>query len=196
VLSFSCRKLLISSLTLSHLHYVSYVWFNSCSNNRKSVDRLFRRAAKFVLNKDKYDSVSNELNCELKWLNCKNRWKFETLKLAFHMMHNTGPTYFHDYLCTSSFSSRETRRGTYVIHNQTLKSSWGERSFRYSAYKLWFEVPEHLKTCDSYARFKFSLFSLLITSQLAEYNSQCDDNLCDLSCIDSVFHSNYDLYSP
>jgi hypothetical protein len=164
VLSFSSRKLLISSLTLSHLQYVSTVWLNSCSNNRKAVDRLYRRAAKFVLNKDKYDSVSNELNRGLKWLNCKNRWKFETLKLAFHMIHNSGPTYFHDYLCTSSFSSRETRRGSYVTHDQTLKSCWGERSFRYSASKLWFELPETLKLCDTYNRFKFSLFSLLITS--------------------------------
>jgi hypothetical protein len=196
VLSFSSRKLLISSLTLSHLHYVSSVWFNSSSNNRKAIDRLFRRAARFVLNKDKYDSVSNELNCGLKWLNCKNRWKFETLKLAFHMMHNSGPTYFHDYLCTSDFSSRETRRGSYATHNQTLTSSWGERSFRYSASKLWFELPEYLKSCNSYAKFKFFLFAMLIDSQSTEYNSLCDDNVCDLSCIDSVLHNDYDFDSP
>jgi hypothetical protein len=79
VLSFSSRKLLISSLTLSHLYYVSSVWFNRSSNNQKEIDRMFRRAAKFVLKLNKFDSVSYELNCELKWLNCKNRLKFETL---------------------------------------------------------------------------------------------------------------------
>jgi retron-type reverse transcriptase len=189
VLSYSSRKLLISSLTLSHLHYVSSVWFNSSTTNRTAIDRISRRAAKFVLNKDKYDSVSNELNCELKWLNCKNRLKFETLKLAFNMIHNSGPAYFLDYLCPNAFSSHETRRGSYVLHNQNLMSCWGERSFRYSASKLWFELPDNLKLCDSFVRFKSSLYLLLLTSQTTEYNSQCDDNVCDLSCIDSVLYS-------
>jgi hypothetical protein len=196
VLSYTSKKLLISALTLSHLHYVSSVWFNCNSTSRKAINQIFRSCAKFVLCKNKYDSISSELTNELKWLNCNNRRKFETLKLAFHMIHDSGPAYFRNYLSTSNFSLRETRRGTHVVHTPNIKCWWGERSFRHSASKLWFELPEYIKSCDYYPRFKFLLFSLLICDQSSEAILQHDDNVCDLSCIDSVISRNNQYDEP
>jgi hypothetical protein len=61
VLSYTSKKLLISALTLSNLHYVSSVWFNYNSTSRKTINQIFRNCAKFVLCKNKYDSISSEL---------------------------------------------------------------------------------------------------------------------------------------
>jgi hypothetical protein len=140
-----------------------------------------------VICRGKFDSVTNEINNSLKWLSCKFGLRFEILKLAFNMIHGSCPDYFNGYLCTNNGSSS--------IQHELIRSSWGERSFRYSASKLWFELPHELQTCDSYVRFKSLLFNFLIGTQQSEFNSHDDDNCCDLSCIGSVleFHCDDNL---
>jgi hypothetical protein len=187
-LSYESRKLLVSSLTLSHVYYVSSVWFNCSSKNRKTIDCKIRSAARYVLCRGKFDSISHELNYGLKWLTCKFRLRFEILKLAFLMMHGSCPDFFKDYLCTSNFTQRVTRGRSYSIHNNLIKSNWGERSFRFSASKFWLDLPQELQTCDSYIRFESLLFAYLIANQQSEFDSLDDDNCCDLSCIASVLH--------
>jgi hypothetical protein len=93
LLLYERRKLLVSSLTLSHMYYVSCVWFNCCSMNRKAIDSKIRSAARCVLCREKFDSVCPDINNNLKWLNCKFRVRFEILKLAFHIMHGSSPDF-------------------------------------------------------------------------------------------------------
>jgi hypothetical protein len=112
VLSFASRKTLAMALTISHLNYCSSIWMNCSSQNRQSVDCLLRRAARFVCSKDNFDPVSRDFTDNLEWLNCRNRTKFETLKLAFAMFHGTGPKYFSNYLCLEA-ASRSTRSKSY-----------------------------------------------------------------------------------
>jgi hypothetical protein len=190
VLSFASRKTLVTALTISHLNYCSSIWMNCSSQNRQSVDCLLRRAARYVCCKDKFDPVSRDFNDVLQWLNCTNRMKFETLKLAFAMFHDIGPKYFSSYLCLDA-ASLSTRHKRYSRPSLHVKSWWGERSFKFTASRLWLELPINISECTSYHRFKYLVFTHLLSDQSSELNSRVCDNICDLSCIDSVVYGNH-----
>jgi hypothetical protein len=163
---------------------------NCPSQNRQSVDSLLRRAARYVCSKDKFDPVSRDFNDLLQWLNCRNRMKFETLKLAFAMFHDSGPKYFSNYLCLDAVS-RSTRHKSYFRPSLHVKSWWGERSFKFTASRLWLELPINISECTSYQRFKYLVFTHLLCVQSSELHTRICDNICDLSCIDSVVYGDH-----
>lgn len=64
--------------------------------------------------KSKYDSIVDDLNCNLKWLNAKYRIKFESLKVAFNIVNLNCPDLFEDYLTLETSSDPTTRTSLIV----------------------------------------------------------------------------------
>jgi len=99
--------MIVNSMLLSKLHYAACLWFDSSSYVKQKINNILRRCARFVLGKAKYESVSRKFNNELEWVNCKYRFKFEFLKLAFLVLHNMCPNNFKDFLNLDSINSTE-----------------------------------------------------------------------------------------
>jgi hypothetical protein len=137
--------------------------------------------------------VSYEINNVLRWLNCKHRLQFEILKLAFPVFHGSGPPYFSNYLDVQHYEIRHLRRSSYLRPSQNVTSWWGERSFKFNASKLWLQLPLEISECSSFPIFKILLYKYLINAQSGEYENQCIDNVCDLSCIDDVIRGLTDV---
>jgi hypothetical protein len=102
-----------------------------------------------------------DFNDVLEWLNCSNRMKFETLKLAFDIFHDTGSKYFSNYLCLEA-ASRSTRHRSYFRPSLHVKSWWGEQSFKFTASRLWLQLPINISECTSFQRFKYAVFTHLL----------------------------------
>jgi hypothetical protein len=192
LVSLESRIILVRSLVLSKLYYGAAVWFNGSRAHQKSIDKIIRSCARYALNKSKYDSVSYDMTTILKWLNCKYRIQFELLKLAFNIVNGNCPEMFKNYFDLTPVVIRSTRSGTRVSNAIVCKSSWGEKSFRNQASKLWINLPTPLKDISSLQMFKVHVYDYLLNLQLDDQASHENSNVCNLSCIDSVLNCDDD----
>jgi hypothetical protein len=75
------KTMFFNAFVNSSLNYSSLVWMGSNKSNSAAINRTMKRAARFIYNKDYYDSVTEKMYAELKWLNSDTKIKFETLKM-------------------------------------------------------------------------------------------------------------------
>jgi hypothetical protein len=81
VLSIHSKRLIIPALVLSHISYACVVWLKP--NLHKETDILIKRCARYVFGLSKYDSVSDLICEDLKWLFSKYLVQHNVLKLAY-----------------------------------------------------------------------------------------------------------------
>jgi len=77
----SQRSILADSLVMSHIRYCCIVWLTN-RKNHMIIDRIIRATARFVMNKRKYDGIS-DICTNLRILLSKYLYKFETLKFGY-----------------------------------------------------------------------------------------------------------------
>jgi hypothetical protein len=68
ILAVKQKKIVVEALVLSILYYACPIWLIG-KNNKKSADKIIRSCARFVYCKRKYDSISDNINVDLNWLN-------------------------------------------------------------------------------------------------------------------------------
>jgi hypothetical protein len=168
LLNVESRTILANSLILSKLKYAGIVWSINNKNIQKQVDKMIRIAARFVFCKRKYDKVSDEINFNLEWLNCKYCFKFEVLKLAYKINEGSCPDYFKNYLVLDNPKEVTTRNCNYFIPNFKAKSSWGESTFKMIGSNLWLNLDNEIKQASSFAIFKIKLYAVLLNNQIAD----------------------------
>jgi hypothetical protein len=170
------------------LYYASAVWFKCSKNIENQINKVIRSAARFVLGKRKFDSISLDIVRELGWLDCKFKCKFEVVKIAYKLLNNVCPEYFHNYLVISNPTVRTTRSKQY-FHAQTDSSSlYGSNSFKYFASHSWCNIPDQLKSDVSFNVFKNNVFQLFKTELQDILLMRNVPDVCNLSCIDSVLN--------
>jgi len=94
LLSEKSKLSIVTATVLSKLFYAPCVWFNSSKLIMKKINNIIRMCARFILGRSKYESVSFDINNELKWLYCDYRFKFECLKLAYSILNHDCPNSF------------------------------------------------------------------------------------------------------
>ena len=157
----------------------------SCKKNYKISDRIIRNCARFIYNKLPYESVSQCITDDLKWLFSNYMYQFEVLKIARKITWGIVPAYFKDYLCLNTISVRETRNHNYMRPNMNYNSTMGVKSFRYIASKMWSDLPTNIVEANSFKAFKNLLYAHLSNEQ-NEYLADNHTLTCNLSCIDAV----------
>ena len=194
-LSISNRKLLINAYVLPCLNYMCIIWGTANKTTKLSLENIIRKAGRFVLSLRKYDQVKNEITQTLKWLFPDYMYQYEVLKLAFSIFDGSCPPYFVDYLDTTSFITKYTRRNMYTSSASVIQPhcSFGKRSFKYNAAKLWFGLDVMNVNLNSISSFKNSVKKYLLNKQSEHTNSaDLHENVCNLSCIDDVVNYNSD----
>jgi hypothetical protein len=188
LISLDSRKILAESLVLSKLYYASAVWFKCSKNIENQVNKIIRSAARFVLDKRKFDSISTDIVRELGWLDCKFKCKFEVLKIAYKLLNNFCPEYFHNYLLLSNPTVRTTRANKYYHAQSDGSSLYGSNSFKYFASNCWCNMPDLLKCDVSFNVFKKNILHLFRTELLDTLLMRIIPDVCNFSCIDSVLN--------
>ena len=89
-------KILCETLCLSHLQYMTMIWGSADKKALKPVMKCFKSAARFVLSKKKYDSITTELTDHLLWLTPKNLYYYICLSFIKSFMLGTCPHIFSD----------------------------------------------------------------------------------------------------
>lgn len=105
---------------------------------------------------------------QVHWLPVTYRLQFKVTTLTFNALNGTGPDYFKDLLSikTSSYCTRSVSRSDLFVPRY---SKLGERTFSFTAPKLWNSKPVDIFTCNNLLTFKkmlkliFMVFVLGIT---------------------------------
>jgi hypothetical protein len=134
------------------------------------VERILRRAGRFVLGLKKFDRVKSAISSDLKWLFPTN--KHEVLKIAFKFLEGNCPPYFYDYLTFDDSRIMITPKNAYFISN--VNSTSVNKSFKFKAKQLWLGLPDDLANAESEYVFKTNKFFKLL---LSEQIQQCQPSL-------------------
>lgn len=149
------RVLYFNAYILPHLDFCSAVWGSS---NQESLNKLLlfqKRAARIILDLP-YDTPSDDLFRQLKWMKIHERIIYQKAIQMYKCMNNMCP----DYL-TSSFKL------TNSVHNLNLRSTENNmlyipkprtelyrKSFAYSGSKIWNSLPNNVKKSKTLNEFK------------------------------------------
>jgi len=183
------KIMLVNAYVFSTLSYGICVWGNNINKtNLNNIDKLIKHTAKYVLNKMKYDGISEDINLTLEWLYFKNKLVYENLCCAYKMNFCNPHKFINNYLNFTSSDVTCTRNNCYKIPLIQCSGSWGKKSFKYLSAFQWLQLPDDLVSCvTSFNIFKRKLLSYLLTQQINDYNSNNSD-IRDLSYINDVIN--------
>ena len=115
-----------------------------------------------ILKKSKREHASPLLE-ELHWLPCDKRIAYKLATICHKCIHGKAPTYLKELLkpYVPSRSLRSSLDTTKLIVPKMRLKTLGERSFEFSAPKLWNSLPQHLREFQTFSVFKKHLKTYL-----------------------------------
>ena len=161
----SCHHI-VRLLVLSRLDYGNALFLGINQTDLNKLQRLQNWAAKLIFCAKKQDHATPFLK-DLHWLPIKDRIHFKILLFVFKCLNNIGPSYLASMLSlytsarTGLRSSKDsTRLQEHKMYPRTLISA-ADRSFYFTAPKLWNILPPALRSSGSVTVFKKQLKSYL-----------------------------------
>jgi len=151
---------LVHAFVSSRLDYCNCLLYGVGETQLKRLQSVLRAAARLVLRKLKYDSISADIRDRLHWLPVKQRIEFKICVLVFKCRSNEAPVYLSEMLHAvqrpTRYNLRSDTRLDYDIPRCSSVRS-GPRSFAVSGPTLWNSLPNSLKDCVSLSAFKTGL---------------------------------------
>ena len=160
-LSMDSLKRLVNALVLSHLDYCNSLLFGLPFSELSKLQRIQNTAARLITGAKKRDHITPVLH-DLHWLPIHARLEFKILLLTYKCLNNQAPSYLSD-LIKPYKPTRKLRSSTKSLLQSNFRPNtqyYGERSFSFSAPKLWNILPEHNKTSPSVDSIKYSILSI------------------------------------
>ena len=153
------RKLFFNSYILTQFDYCSIIWRNCSQTNMYRLEKLQKRAARIIIDKNYYDYCirSADLFAELKWMPLKERVNFN---LAIQV-----------YKCINGFSTQGLEnifRHCNAIHSHSTRYAdnlqlYGRpthyKSFSSWAANVWNNIPADVRLTKSLSKFKENYLS-------------------------------------
>ena len=123
----------------------------------KRLQRVHNTAARILTLSKKYDHITPVMKA-LHWLPVKHRITFKVLTLTFRCLHGLAPDYLisllHPYITERTLRSTGAKL---LCTQKTRTKSYGDRAFQNAAPKLWNDLPDSLRQCDTLSAFKSGL---------------------------------------
>ena len=152
------KKIFYQTYILPLIDYGCNTWSATTSSNIERISKLQKRAARIILQAE-YLTPSNLMFEEFGWLSIRRRFMYNKALLTFKALNNLTPAYISNLLKpmseTQSLSLRSSDNGLLSIPRS--RSALYDRSFSYSASKLWNSLPQSLRTSSSLNEFKTGL---------------------------------------
>ena len=161
-------KSLIHALVISRLDYCNALYYGLPGNLVTKLQRVQNHAARLVRRLHKFDHVTPVL-MSLHWLPIEQRVKFKILVLTFKAVRGLAPKYISDlikpYVPTRSLRSSSK----HLLEEPCYKlETYGARSFRCAAPRLWNGLSQTLRDARSLPAFKRMLKTILFKSAYGE----------------------------
>lgn len=156
---------LVNLFIVNRLDYCNAIFFNASKEVLDVLQSVQNAAARLVLQKRKFDPISNDIRTILHWLPCSKRIQFKIALLTFKCLTGQAPAYLtsHCNRVASGYLTRGSVSNTLLLPSSKLTS--GQRRFAYAAPKIWNALPLHLRNSNlSLDLFKSHLKTFLFTS--------------------------------
>jgi hypothetical protein len=158
-------KTVTSGLVLSHIDYSNAILYGISQQELNKVQRIQSIAAKLILNRRKYDSVTCALK-DLHWLPVRLRIEHKIMTLVHKCIYGKVPNYLKELISPKKIRKEGLRSGTMrnLLEKPTCKcKTYASRSFSVVGPNLWNSLPEELRSISDFDKFKCSLKTFLFS---------------------------------
>lgn len=149
------QKLFYQSYILPLLDYGCNTWGTTSNANIERLSKLQKRAARIILQAD-FMTPSTLMFEQLGWLSVPKRLLYNKAVLTYKALNNLTPSYISNLLKpvseTHALSLRSSENGLLSIPRS--RTALFDRSFSYSASKLWNSLPKSVRKASSVNEFK------------------------------------------
>ena len=123
----------------------------------KKLQKVQNAAVRLIFQLKKFDHISEHMK-ELHWLPVFYRIRFKILLLTYKAINDLGPTYLKELLIWK-IPKRSLRSSNDILLTIpiTKLKTYGDRSFKAAAPKLWNSLPKEIRESDSVTSFKRAL---------------------------------------
>ena len=167
-LTLEACKTLIYAFVANRLDYCNSILFGINESEINLLQSVLRSAARLVMGKRKYDSISDDMRDVLHWLPIHQRIEFKICTFVYKCLHNIAPLYLREMLtpATGVDALRRNRSaGLNVLVAPRVNSvRFGGRSFAASGPKTWNSLPPNLRDpAINFVTFKKKLKTFLFS---------------------------------
>ena len=154
----------VHAMVTSRLDYCNALLYNVPLRSLNRLQRIQNTAARIVSGAGRRDHITPVLK-DLHWLPINQRINFKLLCLVYKGLHGMAPVYLSELLreYVPSRSLRSEDHTAILCVPRTSTKSFGDRSFRAAAPKLWNMLPENLRSASSFTTFHRHLKAYLFT---------------------------------
>ena len=152
----SAAKTLTHALVTSRLDTMNSLSYDLLDCLVSKLQLLQNNAARLIMRQRKSCHITPSL-FYLHWLPIEFRIKYKILLIVYKCLHGEGPSYLSSLLreyCPPR-SLRSSNQQMLVVPKTNRR--YGDRAFSVAGPKLWNDLPDEIKNCDSADSFKRSL---------------------------------------
>jgi len=142
---------LVNTVVVNRINYCNAVLAGVHEVHLRQLQRVLNAAARLIVRKRKYDSISATTRDVLHWLPIRQRVNFKVYVTVFNSLHNLAPNYLSTMcqLVAKNPSRRHLRsaaRGDLAVP-ATRTIRYGFRSFAVTGPSTWNSLPASLRNC-------------------------------------------------
>ena len=156
------QKKFYQGYILPLIDYGSVVWGLTSTSNIERLAKLQKRAARVILRAD-FNTPSLQMFETLNWLPIHKRLKYNKAVFTYKALNNLSPQYIADLLKPVSETHNRTLRSSVngALAVPRSHSSLFDRSYSYTAPKLWNCIPDKVRNAPSLKSFKDNITPIL-----------------------------------
>lgn len=160
--SVDIQKKYYQGYILPLMDYGSVVWGTTSAANIDRLMKLQKRAARIILRAD-FTTPSAVMFHKLDWLPVDKRLKYNKAVFIYKALNNLSPQYIADLLRPVSETHSRTLRSSVngALAVPRSRSSLFDRSFSYTAPRLWNSIPLLIRNSSTVNCFKHNVKSFL-----------------------------------
>ena len=142
--------MLVQAVILSMLDYCNALYYGCNNSIIRQLQTIQNRACRIIFGLKKRTDVTEKMK-SLHWLKINERIVFKILLLVYKGVNGLAPAYINELLSFNNIVTSNKRRSSLHI---SLGEPSHRRAFQTVAPKLWYNLPESIKSCTSTELFK------------------------------------------
>ena len=146
---------------MSKIYFMCTLYYAMNQKQIKRLQKIQNYAARIITLSNKYTHITPILNY-LNWLPIKEFIQYRYLTIIHKCLQNTAPRYLCDLLEHYEPGRQLRSNNMRLLKVPNIKTKFGQRSFYYSAPKLWNALPHQLRFENSQEIFKNKLKEYLL----------------------------------
>ena len=143
----------------SHLRYADVIWGSLSARKIETLQRLQNRAQLII----ETARVKDNSSCD--WLNVSNLISFDRLVMTYKIINKLSPERLWDKFELRSVHSKYETKDCHDLQTLTLNTERAKNGFKYSALKLWNDMPVDIREASTLKCFKTKLKAHLLADQ-------------------------------